>query len=203
MVDEARVVDEQTDGAPAQAVVSNASPPEAGESPDRTVRWAAVAVGAVVFGLVALLAFGSDDRLDPPNAVLGARVPDVSGETLEGETYDIDSARGKWVVVNFFATWCPPCINEHPELLAFQRWAEETGKAEVVAVVFNDSPEGVAAFFETNGGDWPVLDDPSIPIEFQVAKIPETFVVAPSGQVVQHIKSEVTAADLVATIEGS
>ena len=71
-----------------------------------------------------------------------------------------------------------------------------------MAVVFNDPPDRVAEFFETNGGDWPVLGEPSIPIEFQVAQIPETFLVAPSGQVVQHIQGEVTAAELIATIEG-
>ncbi len=166
------------------------------------VRRTALLVGLAVAGLIALLAFGSDDRLDPKNAVLGARVPDVAGPTLAGDSYDIDSARGKWVVVNFFATWCPGCINEHPELLAFHDWATETGSAEVVAVVFNDPPESVAAFFEANGGDWPVLDEPSIPIEFQVAQIPETFVVAPSGQVIRHIQGEVTADELIATIEG-
>lgn len=168
-----------------------------------SVRRNALIVGLVVVGLIALLAFGSDDQLDPQNAVLGGRVPEVAGETLDGGTYDIDSARGKWVVVNFFATWCPGCIVEHPELLAFQEWADTTGQAELVAVVFNDPPESVAAFFDANGGDWPVLADPSIPIQFQVAQIPETFVVAPSGQVVQHIQGEVTAADLIATIEGS
>ena len=166
------------------------------------VRVTALAVGVAVLGLIGLLAFGSDDRLDPPNAVLGARVPDVSGQTLDGERYDIDSARGTWVVVNFFATWCPGCINEHPELVAFHEWANATGQAEVVSVVFNDPPESVAAFFEANGGGWPVLDDPSIPIDFQVSQIPETFIVAPSGQVVQHIQGEVRAADLIATIEG-
>jgi thiol-disulfide isomerase/thioredoxin len=186
-----------TDGADADSVT------EAGEPRRRSVRWTAAVVGVAVLGLVALLAFGSDDRLDQPNAVLGARVPEVGGETLDGRTYDIDSARGKWVVVNFFATWCPGCIAEHPELLAFDEWADTTGQAEVVAVVFNDPPESVAAFFEANGGDWPVLDDPSIPIDFQVAQIPETFVVAPSGQVVQHIQGEVRAADLIATIEDS
>ena len=166
------------------------------------VRRNALVVAAVVVGLIALLAFGSDDRLDRENTVLGSRVPEVAGPTLDGGTYDIDSSRGKWVVVNFFATWCPGCIDEHPELLAFHDWATETGRAEVVAVVFNDPPARVAEFFDSNGGDWPVLDEPSIPIEFQVAQIPETFVVAPSGQVIQHIRGEVTAADLIATIEG-
>ena len=167
------------------------------------VRWVSVSVAVVLVALVALLAFGSDDRLNPASDVLGRRVPEVKGATLAGDTYNIDNARGKWVVVNFFATWCPGCVNEHPELVAFDQWANANGKAELVAVVFNDPAELVDAFFVENGGDWPVLDDPGIAINFQVAQIPETFVVAPSGQVVRHIQGEVRADDLIALIEGS
>lgn len=171
--------------------------------PSNRIRWTALAVGAVVVALIAVLAVGSDDRLNPANQVLGTRVPAVAGETIGGERYDIDNARGKWVIVNFFATWCTGCVNEHPELVALHEWGSETGQAEIVAVVFNDPVEEVQAFFDANGGGWPVLNDPALPLAFQVAQIPETFVVAPSGQVVQHIQGEVEAAPLIALMEGA
>lgn len=167
------------------------------------VRWTALAVGAVVVALIAVLSVGSDDRLNPANQLLGNRVPAIQGETISGGTYDIDDARGKWVIVNFFATWCTGCINEHPELVALDEWGRETGRAELVAVVFNDPVEAVEAFFAETGGGWPVLNEPSIPIDFQVSRIPETFLVAPSGQVVQHLQGEVEAAPLIALMESS
>lgn len=166
-----------------------------------SVRSKALGVGLVLVALIAVLAFGSDNRLDPANALLGERVPKVAGITLDGGQYDIDNARGQWVVVNFFATWCPGCVNEHPELVAFNDWAKETGQAEMVAVVFNDPADKVQSFFNQNGGDWPVLDNPAIPVSFHVSQIPETFLVAPSGAVVQHIQGEVDAASLIAAIE--
>ncbi|MCP4227128.1 MAG: TlpA family protein disulfide reductase [Actinomycetia bacterium] len=169
----------------------------------KRIRWTALVVGAAVVALIGVLAFGSNDRLNPDNQLLGQRVPEVSGTSLAGGTYDIDNARGKWVVVNFFATWCTGCINEHPELVAFDQWATETGQAEVVSIVFNDPPEVVAAFFAENGGDWPVLDDPALPVAFQVAQIPETFIVAPSGHVVRHIRGEVDAETLITFIESA
>ncbi|MDH3678523.1 MAG: TlpA family protein disulfide reductase [Acidimicrobiia bacterium] len=167
------------------------------------VRWVSAGVAVFIVALIGVLAVGSDDRLAATNDVLGQRVPEVSGPSLTGGRYDIDNARGTWVVVNFFATWCAGCINEHPELIAFNQWAESTGEAELVAVVFNDPADAVAAFFDENGGGWPVLDEPGIAIDFQVAQIPETFVIAPSGQVVQHIQGEVTADALIEVIEGT
>lgn len=167
-----------------------------------TVRRVALAVGVVIVALVGLFAFGGNDEgLSAPSDLLGTRVPAVAGPTLDGSTYDIDLSRGRWVAVNFFATWCVGCVNEHPELVDFDQWGHETGRAEVVAVVFNDEPDDVREFFATYGGSWPVLDNPSLAVEFQVSQVPETFLIAPSGQVVQHVTGEVRAEALIATIE--
>lgn len=159
------------------------------------IRWTALAVGAVLVALVGILALGGD-KSDQSNAWIGQRVPRVAGPTLDGGSYDIDNARGKWVVVNFFATWCGPCVQEHPELVKLDEWGRSTGKAEVVAVVFNDPVDTVKAFFAERGGGWPVLDNPQIPIEFQVAQVPETFLVSPAGQVIQHYEGGITADEI-------
>ncbi len=162
-------------------------------------RWTALAVGAVLVAFIGILAFGGD-RSDRGNALLGQRVPRVAGPTLGGGTYDIDNGRGRWVVVNFFATWCGPCVQEHPELVKLDEWGRSTGQAEVVAVVFNDPVDTVEAFFAERGGGWPVLDNPQIPIEFQVAQVPETFLVSPRGQVVQHYEGGITADEIQAAM---
>ena len=167
----------------------------AGATGSHRARWVALAVGAVLVAFVGILAFGGD-KSDQANALLGQRVPRVAGPTLDGGTYDIDSARGRWVVVNFFATWCGPCVQEHPELVKLEEWGRASGEAEVVAVVFNDPVDTVKAFFDERGGRWPVLDAPEIPIEFQVAQVPETFLISPRGQVVQHYAGGITADEI-------
>lgn len=176
--------------------------PEPAPAPrSHTARWTALAIGLALVAFVAVLATrrpagtGSID-----NTIINQRVPAVQGPTIDGGTYNIDNARGKWVVVNFFATWCPGCIHEHPELVKFDQWARQTGQAEVVAVVFNDPIDAVKAYFDKNGGGWPVLNNPSIPIQFHVSQIPETFVVAPSGLVVEHFAGEMTADQVIADI---
>ena len=56
----------------------------------------------------------------------------------------------------------------------------------------------VKAYFDKNGGGWPVLNNPTIPIQFHVSQIPESFVVAPSGEVVAHFAGEMTADQVIA-----
>ncbi len=158
----------------------------------------AIAVGVVLTALVGLLAFGIGGDEE---TLVGEPVPRVAGSTTDGGTYDIDEAQGKWVLVNFFATWCPGCINEHPDLIEFDTWAEQSGQAEIVAVVFNDAPDRVDDFFLNQGGDWPVIIDPTIAEDFKVTNIPETFLVSPSGRIALHIEGEVDAARLIELIE--
>ncbi len=166
-----------------------------------TIRRIALTVGVVVASLVALLAFAGASSDAPSSALLGQRVPLIKGETLAGESYDIDASRGRWVVVNFFATWCPPCIVEHPELVRLEQWGQDNGELDIVATVFNDTPENVADFFVDNGGSWPVLGDPSTPIDFQIRRVPESFLVDPFGVVRAHYTGGITAEQILGDIE--
>ena len=158
-------------------------------------------VGFVVVSLIGLLAFAGPGGGTEAGALVGQRAPRVAGTTLAGDQFDIDDMRGSWVLVNFFATTCPGCIQEHPDLIEVSEWGNTRGDVEIVAVVFNDAAEAVAQFFELRGGDWPVLDEPAVAVDYSVAQIPETFLVSPSGQVVLYVEGEVEAETIVDFIE--
>lgn len=160
------------------------------------MRWIAAGVAVVMLALVGVFA----TREPAANTVADSRLigtisPEITGTTLDGETVRASRYRGRYLVVNFFASWCVPCRIEHPELLDFTQRHEASGDAQIVAVVFNDDVEAARRWFDENGGDWPVLVDPKgkVALDFGVGKPPETFVVDPDGIVVTRVVGAVTA----------
>jgi cytochrome c biogenesis protein CcmG/thiol:disulfide interchange protein DsbE len=165
----------------------------------------AIGVGVVVVALIVVLATRpTGDRIE--NKIVGRAVPPLTGETLDGQTYDIDLYRGDWVVVNFFAAWCTPCIVEHPELVRFseEHQAADDG-VHLVSVVYSDEVANVRRFFDERGGDWPVVVGETtgrVALDFGVSGVPESYVVAPDGTVVAKFTG-VTQAGLDAVIDRS
>jgi cytochrome c biogenesis protein CcmG/thiol:disulfide interchange protein DsbE len=161
------------------------------------VLFMSIAVAAVLVPLVVVLATrdSATDRV-AESPLVGSAAPPIVTTTLDGEPFDLDALRGRWVVVNFFATWCTPCRVEHPELVAFADAHEAAGDAAVVSVVFDDEPDDVAAFFEEAGGAWPVIDGQGVILDWAVAQVPESFIVAPSGLVAAKVTGGVSQAGL-------
>ena len=156
--------------------------------------------GAVAVALVALLVLlwmsDTDTGITADSPLLAKRVPHLQGETFDGDHFDIDDADARWVVVNFFASWCIPCEQEHPELIEFA--ARHSTDGLVVSIPFGDTEQGARAFFDRLGGDWPVLKDPKaeFAVLFGVLQPPETFLVAPGGIVVERFLGPISA-DLI------
>ncbi len=167
-------------------------------------RWVAIAVGVVLAVFIGVLATSKSlDSRGISSELLGDPVPAVAGETLDGRHFDIDQYRGRWVVVNFFATWCTPCVREHLELIAFSERHRAAGDVEVVSVAYSDTTESLRSFFERNGGDWAVIpeDTNRSALAFGVTGVPESYVVSPAGIVVAKFEG-VTADGLDSVIDG-
>ena len=109
---------------------------------------------------------------------------------------DLDQHRGQWVLVNFFATWCPPCVQEQPHLV---RLANDTGgRLQIVSIAAGDTAENVTKFFAEQGGDWPVLvsGTDAASIDYGLIKLPESYLISPEGTVVEKFAGGITAAQV-------
>jgi cytochrome c biogenesis protein CcmG, thiol:disulfide interchange protein DsbE len=165
----------------------------------RRALWIAVGVAVPVFLLVVVLATrpaASTRSVKSP--LLGKAAPAAESDTIDGDAVKLSDLEGKWVVVNFFATWCVPCRVEHSELVKFHETHQAAGDASVVGVVFSDSSQAVREFRSDEGGTWPMLTDPggSIALHFGVSGVPESFLIDPDGIVRSRILGGVRAVDL-------
>ncbi len=163
-------------------------------------------VASMLIPLIVFLAL-TDDSNDVTGVPPGDLAPNILGITLDGEAFDLSSYRGigqvegSWVVVNFFATWCAPCIVEHSE---FQKFKNNSAyPSEVVSIIFNQPESKGRDFFEKYGGDWPVLakETTQTVLNYRIISVPETYLIAPSGRVAYHWQGPVTADDITEIID--
>ena len=115
---------------------------------------------------------------------------------LKGDPHSLSDYRGKWVLVNYWATWCPPCLEELPELEVFHSNAE--GRAVVLGVNMEDiGKQRLRAFVEEQFLSFPILIASERPTREQlvgpVDGLPTSYLVAPSGEVVARQVGQVTA----------
>ena len=162
----------------------------------KLARNAAIIVGILLVGLIALLATrGTSTPIS--SRIVGQAGLDFSGTTLDGSTFRMANHRGEWVLVNFFATWCTPCRLENPQIQQFVD-SHKADPVKVVSVAFSDDAASISAYWVKERNTWPVIstDTGLSGLDYGVTKVPESYMIAPSGLVVAGFFGGVTASDL-------
>lgn len=139
-----------------------------------------------------------------PGAATDAAVehpsPRLVVDTLDGSTWDLADARGRWVVINFWATWCAPCLAEMPELSALDAMRAHV---DVVGLAYEDTTvETLRAFLRDRPVVYPVaLVGMTPPAGFATPRgLPMTYLVGPDGATVRRFLGPVTAAEIETAI---
>ncbi len=138
------------------------------------------AVLVIIGGAVFLLLFRQGSGVPE----LGDSAPDFTLSTLRGETLRLSDYRRQVVVLNFWATWCPPCIQETPSLKKFADRMAGRGVA-VLSVSVDEDTKTLEEFVARYDLTFPVARDPeqAIASRYGTFKFPETFVLDEDGRI--------------------
>jgi cytochrome c biogenesis protein CcmG/thiol:disulfide interchange protein DsbE len=150
---------------------------------------------------VLLAGLGKDPQaIDSP--LVGRPAPPFAlREAGSGRTINLDQFKGRPVVLNFWATWCGPCYEEHPTLTANARALQPN--VQFLGVVFQDSEERIQKFLDERGRAYPtVVDDAGkTAIAYGVGGVPETFFLDASGTVVAKYNGPLSNDQLRANLQ--
>lgn len=162
-------------------------------------------IGVLVLAIVGLgiyyyqLENNKEDKLSEQLKVgtgISQVAPDFTLTNLAGEQVSLSDYRGKYVVLNFWATWCPPCRKEIPDLNAF--YEENKDDFVVLAVDLGESKQKVQQFISYGGYTFPVLldKDRKIGSRYNVSVIPTSYFIGPQGKIKYIKKGAVSKAEL-------
>lgn len=156
---------------------------------------------AAMLGCAPALAWPAGSPGAPRGDVPAATTPTLVVRTLAGTPFKLAAQRGKWVVINYWATWCSPCIQEMPALSAFV-----SARHNVVAIglAYEDQPVGVLrAFLRKHPVRYPVarIDPAHPPAGIAMPEVlPTTFLIAPDGHLARTFIGPLDLHELAAAI---
>ena len=124
-----------------------------------------------------------------------AHAVDMELKGIDGSSQQLSDFRGKWVVVNYWATWCPPCIEEMPELQSFHDDYEKRGAMVIGINTELVGKDQLLDFLDDYFITYPIFTSPPVQESALgvIPGLPTTFLVSPQGEVVARQVGSVTS----------
>ncbi|MGB7932523.1 MAG: TlpA disulfide reductase family protein [Gammaproteobacteria bacterium] len=128
---------------------------------------------------------------------------DFTLNDVDGKPRSLSEFRGKWVIVNYWATWCPPCLDEIPDLIEFHEKHKDKD-AVVLGIDFEEADrEHLLEFVDQHFMTYPVLSMDPVPLTplGPVLGLPTTYIISPQGEPVARQVGPITGAAIEAFLE--
>ncbi|NOU94444.1 redoxin domain-containing protein [Paenibacillus sp. LMG 31456] len=121
---------------------------------------------------------------------IGDKGPDFTSTTMDGTSIKLSDYRGKGVLLNFWASWCEPCVDEMPRIN--KAYHLNTSGVEIIAVNVGDSRATARDFITSQGINFPIWLDPSgeAADSYRVTGLPSTFLIDKNGRLVKAVAGE-------------
>jgi peroxiredoxin len=147
--------------------------------------WCAVAAAAAVLVLFAVPSYRQGE------ASLAGKSADNFTAEIAGKTEHLSDFKGKVVVLNFWASWCPPCVSEAPAMNRLQQYIASRNGV-VLGGSIDEDPQAYDKFLKDYNVNFPTFRDPSkkISLEYGTSIIPETYIIDRHGKIARKIIGE-------------
>jgi cytochrome c biogenesis protein CcmG, thiol:disulfide interchange protein DsbE len=142
---------------------------------------------AMVGAIAVLYVFAMPSYRQGEPSVAGRRAPNFTIET-DGKQFRLSDLRGKVVLLDFWASWCPPCVEEAASLNALQQRISTEGGT-VVGISWDDDPAAYQKFLQEHGVNFPTYrdDNRKIGTNYGTVMIPEAYLISRDGRIARKI----------------
>jgi cytochrome c biogenesis protein CcmG, thiol:disulfide interchange protein DsbE len=151
-----------------------------------------LAWGALAFGIGVIVVFAMPSYRQGEASIAGTTARDFALE-LAGKPIHLSDLRGKVVVLDFWASWCPPCVDEAPSLNRLQKYIESRN-ALVLGVAADEDPYAFSKFLVDQGVAFPTYRDPAtkehsspIALSYGTSFFPETYIIDRHGKIARKV----------------
>ena len=173
----------------------------------KVLKRSAIAITVIIFiGLIGLLVWGMLNKKPITGlsgiAMVNRQAPDFTLTTFEGATISMETLKGKPIVINFWASWCPPCREEAPLLERTWRAYQNLGVI-FLGVDVQDRREDALNYIRRFHITYPNGPDPTgeISIDYGISGLPVTFFVSKKGEIVRRHVGAIDKRTLISAIE--